>query len=62
MQIRLAIIKLTRTIFSILILMQKNGFSLDNITVVIVTILLLLTEKLPAPVIVLLAIAAGFIF
>ena len=46
---------------SAVILMQKNGFSLDNIIVVAATVLLLLTKKIPAPLIVVLSIAAGFI-
>jgi len=43
------------------ILMQKNGFTIDNIIVVIITVILLLTKKMPAPLIVLAAIGAGFI-
>ena len=46
---------------SAIILMQKNGFSLENIVTMAFTVLLLLSRKVPAPVIVLLAIAAGFI-
>ncbi|MDF2537316.1 MAG: chromate transporter, chromate ion transporter family [Herbinix sp.] len=42
------------------ILMQKSGFVLDNILITIVTIILLLTKKVPAPLIVILAIVAGF--
>ena len=44
-----------------LILMQKSGFSIDNLIVVFVTVILLLTKKVPAPLIVLAAIGAGFI-
>jgi len=47
---------------SALILMQKSGFVLDNIVVVLVTSILLLTKKIPAPMIVILAIGLGFIF
>ncbi len=43
------------------ILMQKNGFTIDNFIVVIITVILLLTKKIPAPLIVLAAIGAGFI-
>lgn len=42
------------------ILMQKSGFVLDNIVVTLLTIMLLLTKKIPAPFIVLLALIAGF--
>ncbi len=43
-----------------LILMQKSGFTLENILVTLATVLLLLTRKIPAPLIVAAAIAAGF--
>lgn len=46
---------------SALILMQKNGFSLENLLVTLTTALLLLTKKIPAPVIVILAIFLGVI-
>lgn len=42
-------------------LMQKSGFSPDNIMVTAVTVLLLFTKKIPAPLIVVLALALGFI-
>jgi len=42
-------------------LMQSTGFAIDNIIVLGVTILLLLTKKVPAPFIVLGAIVLGFI-
>ena len=42
------------------IVMQKSGFQLDNLLVSAVTIVLLLTKKVPAPIIVLLALVAGF--
>jgi chromate transporter len=44
------------------ILMQKSGFILDNIAITLITIILLLTKKIPAPFIVLLALIAGFVF
>lgn len=44
-----------------IVLMQKNGFIIDNIIVTLVTIILLLTKKIPAPLIVILVMAAGFI-
>lgn len=47
---------------SAIILMQKSGFTISNIVVMIVTVLLLLLKKIPAPIIVLLTIAAGLIF
>lgn len=43
------------------IVMQKSGFQLDNLLVTAVTIVLLLTKKVPAPIIVLLALVAGFV-
>lgn len=43
------------------IVMQKSGFQLDNLIVSAVTIALLVTRKVPAPVIVLLALVAGFL-
>jgi chromate transporter len=43
------------------ILMQKSGFSLDNLMVTGLTMLLLLTRKVPAPLIVLLSLGLGFI-
>lgn len=42
-------------------LMQKSGFSLDNLLVTGVTIILLFTKKVPAPLIVVFALALGFI-
>lgn len=44
------------------ILMQNSGFFIDNIIVMFLTIALLLTKKVPAPLIVLMAIVAGFAF
>ncbi|PKM85028.1 MAG: chromate transporter [Firmicutes bacterium HGW-Firmicutes-11] len=44
-----------------IILMQKSGFVLDNIVVMLVTVALLFTKKIPAPLIVVVALAAGFI-
>lgn len=43
------------------ILMQKSGLVIDNIIVTLVTMGLLISKKIPAPVIVVLAIVAGFI-
>jgi chromate transporter len=43
------------------ILMQNSGFVINNMLVVIVTVALLLTEKVPAPLIVALVLVAGFI-
>ena len=47
---------------SAFVLMQKNGFTLENIAAMTITVLLLMTKKIPAPIIVALAVAAGFIF
>ncbi|WP_163193078.1 chromate efflux transporter [Clostridium thermarum] len=44
-----------------LILMQKNGFVIDNFIVMIITTALLFTKKVPAPLIVVLVLIAGFI-
>jgi chromate transporter len=43
------------------IVMQKSGFQIDNLLVSAVTMVLLLTKKVPAPIIVLLALVAGFV-
>jgi len=47
---------------SAIILMQKSGIALDNILVMLFTVLLLITKKIPAPIIVAAALAAGFAF
>lgn len=47
---------------SAVVLMQKNGFAVENILATAVTVLLLFTRKVPAPLIVVFAIAAGFVF
>lgn len=44
-----------------IILMQKSGFVLDNILIMLLTVVLLFTKKIPAPLIVLVALVAGFI-
>ncbi len=43
------------------ILMQKSGFMIDNIIVTVLTVGLLLTKKIPAPLIVLIVLIAGFV-
>ena len=43
-----------------IILMQRSGLSFENVIVTALTIGLLLTRKIPAPIIVVLALAAGF--
>jgi chromate transporter len=43
------------------ILMQRSGFVIDNILVMLVTVLLLSVKRVPAPLIVLVVLAAGFI-
>ncbi len=43
------------------ILMQKSGFSIDNLMVTLLTIILISTKKMPAPLVVLIALALGFI-
>jgi chromate transporter len=44
-----------------IVLMRSNGFLLENFIVLALTVLLLLTKKVPAPIIVLLALVFGFI-
>lgn len=44
-----------------IILMQRSGFAFDNIIVMLITIVLLFTKRIPAPLIVLVVLAAGFI-
>lgn len=44
-----------------LILMQRSGFAIDNLLVTLATIILLLTKKIPAPLIVVAVIAIGFL-
>lgn len=43
------------------ILMQKSGFSIDNLMVTAVTIVLLFSKKIPAPLIVIFALGLGFV-
>jgi chromate transporter len=45
-----------------IILMQKSGFEIDNILVMLLTVILLLLKKIPAPFIVLVVMVVGFIF
>ncbi len=44
-----------------IIVMQKSGFQWDNLLVSLVTVVLLFTRKVPAPLIVVLALVAGFV-
>lgn len=44
------------------VLMQKNGFSLDNLVILLITVVILLSKKIPAPLIVLLVLIIGFVF
>ena len=43
------------------ILMQESGLALDNLIVMLLTVALLLTRKIPVPLIVLTVLGAGFI-
>lgn len=45
-----------------IILMQKSGFVLDNILITVLTVIILLTKRIPAPLIVLGTLIIGFIF
>lgn len=44
-----------------IILMRNSGFQIDNFIIMLITIGLLLTKKIPAPIIVLLSIIIGFV-
>ena len=44
------------------ILMQGSGFDWENLLVTLLTVGLLLTKKIPAPLIVLTVLVAGFVF
>jgi chromate transporter len=44
-----------------IILMQRSGFTIENVLVMLVTVVLLFTKKVPAPLIVVAALAAGFV-
>ncbi len=43
------------------ILMQRSGFEIDKIMVTVVSILVLMTKKIPAPILVVAALLAGFV-
>ena len=43
------------------IVMQKSGFSIENLIVMVLTVVLLNIKKIPVPLIVLLALVAGFV-
>lgn len=45
-----------------IILMQSSGIAVDNMIVMLVTVALLFSKKVPVPLIVVLVIVAGFIF
>ena len=45
-----------------IVLMQKSGFFMDNILVMVITVLLLFWRRIPAPIIVLGVLVAGFVF
>ena len=47
---------------SAVILMQRSGLTIDNLVVTAIAVVLLISKKIPAPLIVLLALALGFIF
>ncbi|MBM7541996.1 chromate efflux transporter [Amphibacillus cookii] len=47
---------------SALIIMQSNGFAIDNVIIMMITILALYTKKVPAPLLVLGVILVGFLF
>ncbi len=44
------------------ILMQRSGFQIDNIIVMLLSIMVLLTTKIPAPILVMATLIAGFVF
>jgi chromate transporter len=41
--------------------MQKSGFAFDNVIIMLITVLLLFTKKVPAPLIVVFTLLAGFL-
>lgn len=43
------------------IVMQKSGFPIENLIVMVLTVVLLNIKKIPVPLIVLLALVAGFV-
>lgn len=43
------------------ILMQRSGFEIDKITVTVISIIVLMTKKIPAPILVAAALIAGFV-
>ena len=45
-----------------ILLMQKSGFSPDTVLVMLLTVLILLSKKIPAPLVVVAVLAAGFLF
>ncbi len=45
-----------------IVLFQRSGFLFENLLVLVLTIFLLLTKKIPAPIIVVLILIAGFLF
>jgi len=45
-----------------IILMQKSGLGIDHVVVTLATVILLLTKRIPAPVIVLMVLIVGFLF
>lgn len=46
---------------SAIILMQKSGFAIDNMLITLVTVVLIITKKIPAPLIVIGVLIAGFV-
>lgn len=44
-----------------IILMQQSGLSLENIVITVMTVLMLMTKRIPAPIMVLAVIVAGFL-
>lgn len=42
-------------------LMQKSGLTVDNLVVTVLSILILWSKKIPAPILVLLTLVAGFL-
>lgn len=43
------------------VLLQKNGLSWENVVVIVLTILLLISRKIPAPILVVLALVGGYL-
>ena len=44
------------------ILMQRSGFQIENLIVMVISIMVLISKRIPAPILVLATLLAGFVF